>query len=75
MKEITAKQARIALRDCTIRYMPDRVEIQYEGRWRILGSTDLCDDVRTYSAHVPRPMFGARITPRGFWVIDSGSDG
>jgi hypothetical protein len=67
---------------------PIVLEVQYKGKWIVLGRTDLLDDVATsiYTTrreeYGPDPVeryrqatYGARISQWGFHVIDSMTDG
>ena len=91
MKTIGAAEAKRIISKSKIRILNNGddgrlVQIKYGGRWLDFGSTDLLDDVRTTTAWAtdayfksPKKhhqcLFGARITKRGFFTIDSGTDG
>lgn len=61
------------------------IQIKYRGQWRLLGRTDLLDDVRTsvWGVEVEEAIteamrtvvYGARVTENGFFVIDRLTDG
>lgn len=63
------------------------IEIQVDGKWYRLGSTDLMDDVRISGSIPLAPMpgdvaivcrtarYGARVTPEAIYLINAWSDG